>query len=98
MPRWLEFLLAVFILWPALALVPAVLLWLLHRRARTRALLWVAGAWVIYGVYEFGMQRRLLCSGECNIRVDLLMIYPALWLATLVACVVAINRIVRKPQ
>ena len=24
------------------------------------------------------MKRRWLCSGECNIRVDLLVIYPAL--------------------
>ena len=96
MPRGLEFLLAVFIIWPALALAPALLLGLLYRRARTRVLLWVAGAWMVYGVYEFGMQRRLLCSGECNIRVDLLMIYPALLLATFVACAIAINRIIRK--
>ena len=36
--------------------------------------------WTLYAVYETGMQRRWLCSGECNIRVDLLLIYPALLL------------------
>jgi hypothetical protein len=35
-------------------------------------------AWLLYGVYEFGMKQRWLCSGECNIRVDLLLIYPVL--------------------
>lgn len=34
------------------------------------------------------MARRLLCSGECNIRVDLLLLYPALLLLSLVAVVV----------
>jgi hypothetical protein len=31
------------------------------------------------------MQQRWLCSGECNIRVDLLVIYPALLIGLLVA-------------
>jgi hypothetical protein len=37
------------------------------------------------------MQRRWLCSGECNIRVDLLIIYPVLLLG-LVAAGVALVR------
>ncbi|HEX7955190.1 MAG TPA: hypothetical protein VF523_19185 [Burkholderiales bacterium] len=39
--------------------------------------------WMLYGVYEFLMQARVLCSGECNIRVDLLLIYPFLLVYTL---------------
>ena len=31
-----------------------------------------------YCVYEYLMYARVLCSGECNIRVDLLLAYPAL--------------------
>ncbi|MEY4590464.1 MAG: hypothetical protein RL497_2540 [Pseudomonadota bacterium] len=42
--------------------------------------------WLAYAVYEYLMYTRVLCSGECNIRVDLLLIYPVLlggtlWLA-----------------
>ena len=35
-------------------------------------------AWLGYALYEVLMVRRVLCSGECNIRVDLLLIHPAL--------------------
>jgi hypothetical protein len=38
--------------------------------------------WGLYAAYETGMQQRWLCSGECNIRVDLLLIYPFLLLAS----------------
>lgn len=39
----------------------------------------VAGiAWFLYAPYEFLMYARVLCSGECNIRVDLLLLWPLL--------------------
>jgi hypothetical protein len=41
------------------------------------------------------MHRRLLCSGECNIRVDLLLLYPVLWIVSLVAVIVAVRAIGR---
>jgi hypothetical protein len=37
------------------------------------------------------MHRRWLCSGECNIRVDLLLLYPVL-VIVLVAAVVSLLR------
>ena len=45
----------------------------------------VAVAWVAYGSYEYMMKLRIWCSGECNIRVDLLMIYPILALVSVFA-------------
>lgn len=46
----------------------------------------VAGVlWLIYAAYETGMRQRWLCTGECNIRVDLLLIYPVLLLLSIVA-------------
>lgn len=45
--------------------------------------------WIVYGIYESLMHARVLCSGECNIRVDLLVIYPLLLLATVVGIVSA---------
>jgi hypothetical protein len=41
--------------------------------------------WTAYLVYEYLMRWRILCSGECNIRVDLLLIYPVLGIMSLVA-------------
>jgi hypothetical protein len=35
------------------------------------------------------MKWRILCSGECNIRVDLLLIYPALVVLSILAAVPA---------
>lgn len=51
----------------------------LAARVRGRIVAWVAAvAWLVYGVYETGIRRHLLCSGDCSIRVDLLLIYPLL--------------------
>jgi len=36
------------------------------------------------------MQERILCSGECNIRIDLLVIYPVLAVASLIGLGVAV--------
>ncbi len=47
--------------------------------------------WVAYGVYEYLMYARILCTGECNIRVDLLLIYPMLVLVT-VAGIISASR------
>jgi len=30
--------------------------------------------WPAYLPYEYAMKLRILCSGECNIRVDLLLV------------------------
>ena len=70
------------------AVVGACLL-VLGRRARRRMAVGVGTAWLLYAVYETGMRLRWLCSGECDIRIDLLVISPALLLglaAAVVAC------------
>lgn len=70
---------------PWLALIPAALLaalyWVSHRKLALAA----AACWFCYLPYEWGMKLRILCSGECNIRVDLLLIYPLLLLVSLAA-------------
>jgi formate hydrogenlyase subunit 3/multisubunit Na+/H+ antiporter MnhD subunit len=82
---------AIFIQYPLLAAVPGVILLGLGLRAhRTTAV--VGGVlWLLYALYETGMKQRWLCSGECNIRVDLLLIYPVL-LVILVAAAVSLLR------
>jgi hypothetical protein len=85
-------LLGIFIGYPALALVPAALFvgfWIVGRQKVSL----VAGLlWALYSGYEYLMKLRILCSGECNIRVDLLLIYPMLVLVSLVALIRLIRR------
>lgn len=90
----------IFIALPLLALLPAAgfaaLYWASGRRLAAAA----AVLWCLYTFYEFGMHRRLLCSGECNIRVDLLLLYPVLWIVSLTALIVGVAAIrrQRKPK
>ncbi len=44
-------------------------------------------AWLAYFPYEQAMKMRVLCSGECNIRVDLLLFYPLLAVLSVLALV-----------
>lgn len=61
--------------------------------ARKRAVAGVVGVvWLAYGLYENLMYSRILCSGECDIRIDLLIIYPVLLCATIAGVVSAARR------
>jgi hypothetical protein len=88
---------AIFIEYPFLAAVIGVILLGLGRRTRRRTAVGVGVVWLLYALYETGMQRRWLCSGECNIRIDLLVIYPALLIGA-VAASVSILRGPRAPR
>ena len=72
---------------PGLAALPVLVFLLLYRLAPRRPILAAAVAWLLYGFYEFAMKLRFLCSGECDIRIDLLLIYPALGVLSLIAVV-----------
>ena len=82
---------ALLIAYPLVALLVAVAFAVLWQRRRRRASAIAALAWGGYGVYELLMKARVLCSGECNIRVDLLLIYPLLLVVTLRAVVQALR-------
>ena len=45
-------------------------------------------AWIAYFIYEQAMKLRILCTGDCNIRVDILLYYPILILLSVLAIVV----------
>jgi hypothetical protein len=75
----------IFIAYPFLAAVIGVILLGLGWRTHRRIAVGVGVVWLLYAFYETGMQQRWLCSGECNIRVDLLVIYPALFIGVLAA-------------
>jgi hypothetical protein len=78
---------APFIKWPLGAFIPAAAFaagfaW--NRRALT---LVAAIAWALYATLETLNKARITCSGECNIRVDLLLIYPGLWIVSIAGIV-----------
>jgi hypothetical protein len=77
--------LSIFVEFPWLALLPAILLGVMGYRSH-RALARIAAlAWLLYAAYEMAMRLKVLCPGECDIRVDLLLIYPVLLALTIAA-------------
>ena len=83
---------------PWLGLIPAALFLAAHRASRRRLALVAGLAWLVYVPYEYAMLRRWLCSGECNIRVDLLLVYPALVLISAAAAVAVLRSAARRRQ
>lgn len=70
---------AVFLIeYPWASLLPATIFFGFFYFSRKKPALLAGLAWILYLVYELGMKHRILCGGECNIRLDLFLIYPAL--------------------
>lgn len=82
----------VFIIAPYSALIPAAIFYWLYFKSKCLPSLIATILWVMYSVYESSMLLRILCSGECNIRVDLLLIYPLLVFVSIFAIVSIISR------
>ena len=70
---------AAMIAWPWIAAVVGLAFAALYRHRPNRTTALAAVLWFAYAGYEYGMKTRVLCSGECNIRVDLLVIWPVLF-------------------
>ena len=84
--------LAIFVVAPWLALVVSLLFGVVYWKTRVGGAAVAGALWLLYFLYEEGMRRRILCSGECNIRVDLLLIYPILLGVSIAAIIVARRR------
>lgn len=78
----------VFAGYPWLVLIPIALFFFIGFAAKARFATITAILWLFYGVYEWLMYARILCSGDCDIRIDLLFIYPILLLASLATLIV----------
>ena len=83
---------AVFISYPLAAFLPAAAFLGCYQLKRRTGILIAAICWAGYAVLETLNWLRITCSGECNIRVDLLVIYPALWIVSIVALVQLLRR------
>jgi len=91
---WVFRVMAVFIEHPLLAAVIGILLVTLGRVLH-RGLATAAGVmWIMYSLWEFAIKQRWLCRGDCDIRADLIFIYPLLILGSVVALV----SLVMKPK
>jgi formate hydrogenlyase subunit 3/multisubunit Na+/H+ antiporter MnhD subunit len=84
---WIFASMGIFIQYPLLAAALAIVLLGLGWRTRRRVAVGAGVVWLLYAFYEFGMKQRWLCTGECNIRIDLLLIYPVLLLGLVAAAV-----------
>jgi hypothetical protein len=83
-PARRRFEMSLFIAFPQLAAGLGALFLLLYGLCRRRSSAVAGIAWLVYAGYETGMRLRWFCSGECNIRVDLLLIYPVLLVISVV--------------
>ena len=78
---------APFIQWPLGAFIPAGAFAAAFAWNRRALALVAAIAWALYATLETLNKARITCSGECNIRIDLLVIYPALWIVSIAGIV-----------
>src|SRR3954466_5663581 len=84
---WIFRAMGVFIEHPLLAAVIGILLVALGRVLH-RGLATAAGVtWLMYSLWEFAIKQLWSCSGEFDIRADLIFIYPLLILGSVVALV-----------
>lgn len=72
---------------PVGAVLIGLVFLVLSFKNKSKSVLVTGLIWLCYSLYEFLMFTRVLCSGECNIRVDLLVIYPVLVFISLLALV-----------
>ena len=74
---------AVFIRWPAGAFIPAAAFGAAFLWNRRIATLIAALSWTLYAILDSLNKAGITCRGDCNIRVDLLFIYPLLWIVSI---------------
>ena len=72
--------------YPALILLPIIVLAALAQWSGSKTAWVVAGLWVLYLGYEIGMKYEVLCA-DCIRRSEMYVVYPLLALATAVAAV-----------
>ena len=82
----------IFIEYPLLAAAIGVFLFGVGRMMHRRLAMAAGVMWLLYSVYEFAIKKRWLCTGDCDIRADLVFIYPVLLLGSLAALVSLLMR------
>jgi hypothetical protein len=94
---WIFRVMAIFIEYPLLAAAIGLLLVGLGRWTHRGLATTVGVMWLMYSLWEFAIKQRWLCRGDCDIRADLVFIYPVLFVGS-VAAVVSLLIKPRRPQ
>ena len=79
--------LPVFVEYPVLAAIPGIIFVALHHFRRRVVILCTAILWLLYMLYESSIKFGFVCPEGCNIRVDLLLIFPILLFMSVIATV-----------
>lgn len=82
----------IFVAQPWLALLPAVVMFLVWRWGPSRFALASAILWLLYAAWEYSIWQGLTCDEDCNIRVDLIVLAPVLLAMTLLGLFFAFRR------
>ena len=82
----------VFVGAPPIALLLGAVFAILYFRGRQRTVLAAGLLWTAYGAYETAIKLQFICPEGCNIRVDLLLIYPLLTIVSILALVIFLRR------
>lgn len=72
---------------PVIGLAPTALFFIFYIKTKWRPILIPTFMWFFYVIYEAGIKYGVFCSGECNVRADLIIILPLLAIVTLVSLV-----------
>ena len=67
-------------------IIGAIYIWMFCK-LKTKSAIVTGTLWVLYSIYEYLMYTRVLCTGECYIRIDLLIIYPLLIVLSLASTI-----------
>lgn len=86
----------IFIEYPALIVVPILVLAALSLWSGSRTAWVVTVLWALYFVYELGIKYEVLCT-DCVRRSEMYVVYPLLALATAVAAVQIYVHVRRHP-
>jgi len=70
---------------PLLAALPALAFYFMYRSNKRRLIAVTSALWALYMIYELSIALGITCPEGCNIRVDLLVIYPFLLIMSAVA-------------
>jgi len=73
----------ILIQYPWLAIGIVAIFGVIWYRKHNLATLIATALWALYAVWEYLMFARILCTGDCNIRVDLILLYPLLALVSI---------------
>ena len=77
---------------PLVALVPSLGFFVLTFYTRRLTVAFAAIAWALYAAYEGAMRLHFFCPRGCNIRLDLILIYPLLIALSIAGLVVGLRR------